>query len=132
LKHCWTYICTGAICHKTTSGSCHMVHTSEDFVTLLFGFPYGTAEINVLHDYSCLGEYFCSMRSVYKATRPVLYQPFMCSPFLFIKSLFYTVICKFVTSIKQFLFQNLRWEILKHASLDICFWLQESCKESNC
>lgn len=82
---------------------------------LYFLFPCGIAKINGLHDYSWFEEYSCSMRSVDEVMKSVLYQTFMCHPCLFIKSLFYTVICKFTTFIKQLLFQNLGWEISKYA-----------------
>jgi hypothetical protein len=72
-----------------------------------FGFPYSIPEINDLHDYSWLGQDSYSVRSADEAVKPAFYQPFMFSPFLSIKSLFYTVVCKSVTSIKQLLFQNL-------------------------
>lgn len=56
---------------------------------------------------------------------------FMCNPFLLVKSLFHTIICKCAASIKQLLFQNLM-KNFKAYIVGICFWMQESNKISRC
>lgn len=72
LEHCWTCICTEAICHKQIS----LLSDGPDFKRLFcftFLFPCGIAEINGLHDYSWVEEHSCSARFVDEAVKPVLY-----------------------------------------------------------
>ena len=72
LKHCWTHIFTGATCHKQI----RFLSDGPDFkkaMLLFFLCPCGITIINGLHDYSRLGEYSRSVRSVDEAMKPVFY-----------------------------------------------------------